>query len=162
GGQPGARHHRHVDRHAHRGPAGLPRVLAHRLLTPAKSPEPQALLPACAGTGSGAGSASASTSGGRIAAIQPASAIGQTEYPHRVAGASVNITVSPSARRQAAARASAGGRTISETAKPSPAAISRATAAQCPASPVVASRCPGSGLAAGVLCVDKPSGNSTV
>ena len=51
---------------------------------------------------------------------------------------------------------------MSDTAKPSPAANSRATAAQWPAIPVVASRCPGSGLAAGVLCALRPSGNSTV
>src|SRR5437763_16220991 len=51
---------------------------------------------------------------------------------------------------------------MSEVAKPSAAAISSATAAQWPAIPVVASRCPGSGLAAGVLCGVRPSGNSTV
>ena len=94
--------------------------------------------------------------------IHPSSPIGYTKYPHRVAGASVNITASPSASRHAAARASSGGRTMSEIAKPSPAATSRPTAAQCPAMPVMASRCPGSGLAAGVLCLVRPSGNSTV
>ena len=51
---------------------------------------------------------------------------------------------------------------MSDRAKPSPAAISRPTAAQWPAIPVMASRCPGSGLAAGVLWLVRPSGNSTV
>ena len=104
----------------------------------------------------------ASGEGGRDRNIHPTSPIGYTKYPHRVAGASVNITVSPRARRHAAARGPSGGRTMSDTAKPSPAAISRPTAAQWPAIPVMASRCPGSGLAAGVLWLVRPSGNSTV
>ena len=107
-------------------------------------------------------SSAAPEDGQRDRNIQATSPIGYTKYPHRVAGASVNITVSPRARRHAAARGPAGGRTMSETAKPSPAATSRPTAAQWPAIPVMASRCPGSGLAAGVLCWVRPSGNSTV
>jgi hypothetical protein len=51
---------------------------------------------------------------------------------------------------------------MSEIAKASPAATIRTTAAQCPAIPVWASRWPGSGLAAGVLCLVRPSGNSTM
>jgi hypothetical protein len=51
---------------------------------------------------------------------------------------------------------------MSETAKPSPAVSSSAIAAQCPMLPVSASRCPGSGLAAGVWCLVRPSGKSTV
>jgi hypothetical protein len=51
---------------------------------------------------------------------------------------------------------------MSHTTKPTPAAASRPTAAQWPAIPVSASRCPGSGLAAGVWCLVRPSGNSTV
>src|SRR5580700_10617316 len=72
------------------------------------------------------------------------------------------MAVRPTASRQAAARASVGGRTISHTAKATPAAIRSPTAAQCPGIPVSASRCPGSGLAAGVLYLVRPSGNSTV
>jgi len=51
---------------------------------------------------------------------------------------------------------------MSHTTKARPAAASRPTAIQWPAIPVSASRCPGSGLAAGVLCLVRPSGNSTV
>jgi hypothetical protein len=68
--------------------------------------------------------------GGRVSSSQPTSAIGYTKYPHRVAGASVNMTVSPRARRHAAARASIGGRAMSHTTKAAPAAASRPTAAQ--------------------------------
>ena len=74
----------------------------------------------------------------------------------------MNITASPQASRHAAARTLAGGRNTSEIAKPSPAATSSPTASQWPGIPVLASRCPGSGLAAGVLCLVRPSGNNTV
>ena len=55
GRQPGAGHHGHVDRHAHARAALLPRVLAHRLLSPpgaaSKPPSPpsshQAVRPGC-------------------------------------------------------------------------------------------------------------------
>ena len=41
-----------------------------------------------------------------VSSSHPTSPIGYTKYPHRVAGASVNMTVRPMARRHAAARAS--------------------------------------------------------
>jgi adenosylhomocysteinase len=107
-------------------------------------------------------SAGSAGSTGRVSRSHPTSPSGYTKYPHRVAGASVNMTASPRASRQAEALASAGGRIMIHRAKPIPAATSSPTAAQCPAIPVSASRCPGSGLAAGVLCLVRPSGNSTV
>jgi hypothetical protein len=116
---------------------------------------------ACTGTTTG-GSAGSVAGGCLVSTSQATSPSGYTKYPHRVAGASVNITASPQASRDAAARTLAGGRKTSEIAKPRPAATSSATATQWPSIPVLASRCPGSGLAAGVLCLVRPSGNSTV
>ncbi len=57
----------------------------------------------------------------------------------------------------------AGGRRTKEHATATPAAASKMIAMRCPGCPAtVASRCPGSGLAAGDLTPDRPSGNSTV
>jgi hypothetical protein len=67
--------------------------------------------------------------GGGVSSSHATIPIGYTKYPHRVAGASVNMTARPTARRHAAARASLGGRMISHTTKPTPAAASRPTAA---------------------------------
>lgn len=72
-----------------------------------------------------------------------------------------------SAARQAASRQVAppvvlGGRAISETQIARPAAPSRPIAAQRPAWPVAASRCPGRGLSASVSYLVRPSGKSTV
>jgi hypothetical protein len=55
----------------------------------------------------------------------------------------------------------AGGRSASQPANASADAVSSANAAHWPAGPAVASRWPGSGLAAGVRCRARPSGNST-
>jgi hypothetical protein len=68
--------------------------------------------------------------GGRVSSSHATSPSGYTKYPHRVAGASVNMTARPMARRHAAARVSFGGRTMSHTRKLAPAATSRPTAAQ--------------------------------
>jgi hypothetical protein len=116
---------------------------------------------ACTGTSTG-GPAGAVAGGCLVSTSQATSPSGYTKYPHLVAGASVNITASPQASRHAVARTLAGGRKMSEITKPSPAAASSPTATQWPSIPVLASRCPGSGLAAGVLCLVSPSGNNTV
>jgi hypothetical protein len=73
----------------------------------------------------------------------------------------VNAAARPMASRPAAARVSRGGRTASDTANASAAAPNSASAAHLAAGPAVASRCPGNGLAAGVRCRVRPSGNRT-
>src|SRR5258708_145822 len=65
------------------------------------------------------------------------------------------------ARRQMAARVSAGGRTTSDAATARATATSRPMAATCPAGPVMASRGPGSGLAPRVGRGGAPRGNAT-
>jgi hypothetical protein len=67
----------------------------------------------------------------------------------------------PAASRSVAARVLRGGRSSSETANATAVAASSAIAAHSPTGPVVASRCPGSGLAAGVRCRVSPRGNRT-
>ncbi len=71
------------------------------------------------------------------------------------------MIASPMARRQVAARTSRGGRATSDAATARPTAASRPMATIRPAGPRLASRCPGSGLAAGVAWRVMPSGNST-
>jgi hypothetical protein len=73
----------------------------------------------------------------------------------------VKNTASPAASRRVAARVVRGGRSISEAANAAAAAASSAMAAHSPAGPAVASRWPGSGLAAGVRCRVRPRGNKT-
>jgi hypothetical protein len=65
------------------------------------------------------------------------------------------------ASRAAAAPVSRGGYAASHQANARATAASSASAAHRPAGPAVASRWPGSGLAAGVRCLVRPSGNST-
>jgi hypothetical protein len=66
------------------------------------------------------------------------------------------------ASRHAAAWVSAGGRTTSDAPIARLAAHRSPIAAQRPAGPVAASRCPGSGLSASVWYLVRPSGKSTV
>jgi hypothetical protein len=73
----------------------------------------------------------------------------------------VKNTASPAASRRVAARVVRGGRSTNETANAAAAAASSAMAAHSPAGPAVASRWPGSGLAAGVRCRVRPRGNRT-
>ncbi len=73
----------------------------------------------------------------------------------------MNTAVRPTASRAAVACVSRGGCAASHHANVSTTAASSASAAHRPAGPAVASRWPGSGLAAGVRCPVSPSGNST-
>src|SRR5580693_4132072 len=68
-------------------------------------------------------------------------------------------TASPAASRTAADRAVRGGRRASHQAEAATAIASGASAAHFPAGPAAASRWPGSGLAAGLRWLVRPSGN---
>jgi hypothetical protein len=71
----------------------------------------------------------------------------------------VTATASPAASRTAADRAVRGGRRASHQAEAATAIASGASAAHFPAGPAAASRWPGSGLAAGLRWLVRPSGN---